>query len=76
VENTAVTRPSKSKLAEPNIKMHIFLALLSLLALASIGETYGKSKNPKDAILLSNVKSLTLRADKKTSHRRVSAIPQ
>jgi len=33
-------------------------------------------KIPKNAILLSNVKSLTLRSNAKTSHRRVSAIPQ
>ncbi|KAG9234454.1 hypothetical protein BJ875DRAFT_12340 [Amylocarpus encephaloides] len=33
-------------------------------------------KVPKDAILLSNVKTLTLRANGKTSHRRVSAVPQ
>ncbi|POS84816.1 hypothetical protein EPUL_003369 [Erysiphe pulchra] len=31
---------------------------------------------PKDAVLLSQVRTLTLRADTKTSHRRVSAIPQ
>lgn len=31
---------------------------------------------PKDAILLSDVQSLTLRADRQTSHRRVPAAPQ
>lgn len=31
---------------------------------------------PKDAVLLSQVRTLTLRADAKTSHRRVPAIPQ
>lgn len=33
-------------------------------------------KVPKNAILLSKVASLTLRGDKKTAHRRVSAVPQ
>ncbi|KAI0873051.1 hypothetical protein GGS24DRAFT_407756 [Hypoxylon argillaceum] len=43
------------------------LALLITPALAS---------KPKDAILLSQVQTLTLRADRQTSHRRVPAIPQ
>ncbi|RFU26432.1 hypothetical protein B7463_g9913, partial [Scytalidium lignicola] len=49
----------------------IFLALLVI----SSSPASAKSK-PKNAVLLSNVKSLTLRANSKTSHRRVSAIPQ
>ncbi|KAI0194953.1 hypothetical protein F4808DRAFT_332618 [Astrocystis sublimbata] len=47
--------------------------LLGLLAGPSPASTKTK---PADAILLSTVKSLTLRADKDTSHRRVSPIPQ
>lgn len=46
-----------------------FLFLLSLVS----AKSYSKDK---DAALLSNVRSLTLLADKQTSHRRVSAIPQ
>ncbi|KAI0808437.1 hypothetical protein GGR55DRAFT_191449 [Xylaria sp. FL0064] len=51
--------------------------LLPLLALQSLftSPTTAKPK-PKDAILLSEVQSLTLRANKQTTHRRVSAIPQ
>ncbi|KAI0537318.1 hypothetical protein GGR58DRAFT_350994 [Xylaria digitata] len=54
--------------------MHASLVLSALLGLLTSGVT-AKAK-PKDAILLSQVQSLTLRADKQTSHRRVSAIPQ
>ncbi|KAK2630125.1 hypothetical protein QTJ16_000945 [Diplocarpon rosae] len=55
--------------------MHISLlpALLALLTLAL--STHG-AKVPKDAILLSQVKSLTLRSNALTSHRRVAAVPQ
>ncbi|KAH8889351.1 hypothetical protein GQ53DRAFT_224996 [Thozetella sp. PMI_491] len=45
----------------------IALLLLPLSAIAA---------KPKNAILLSQVQSLTLRGDKSTSHRRVPAIPQ
>lgn len=48
----------------------------ALFLLFIISPSLGAKKNPKDAILLSNVKSLTLRDGVKTSHRRVSAIPQ
>ncbi|KAL2074921.1 hypothetical protein VTL71DRAFT_8701 [Oculimacula yallundae] len=48
----------------------ILLALLTLSAPSSC------AKKPKDAILLSSVKTLTLRSNALTSHRRVSAIPQ
>lgn len=50
-----------------------------LLLLASLPSTAGKtdpSKVPKDAVLLSDVSSLTLRSGKPTAHRRVSAVPQ
>ncbi|KAI2642591.1 hypothetical protein GGS21DRAFT_486412 [Xylaria nigripes] len=47
-------------------------ALLTLLLAPNVS---AKAK-PKDAILLSEVQTLTLRANKQTSHRRVSAIPQ
>lgn len=53
--------------------MHILPLVLGGLALTAEA---AKPKLPKDAILLSQVKSLTLRANAKTSHRRVSAIPQ
>jgi hypothetical protein len=48
----------------------------ALLALASCTNAAKQSKSPKNAILLSKVKSLTLRGDAKTAHRRVPAIPQ
>ena len=51
-----------------------FLYLLAVLAV-SPDSAVAKPK-PKNAVLLSNVKSLTLRMNSKTSHRRVSAIPQ
>lgn len=34
------------------------------------------ARKPADSILLSSVKTLTLRKDLKTTHRRVSAVPQ
>lgn len=43
--------------------------------LVSLAEALS-APNAKNAILLSNVQSLTLNAGKKTSHRRVSAVPQ
>lgn len=46
-----------------------FLALLGLSDLCS-------ARKPSDSVLLTSVKTLTLRKDAKTSHRRVSAIPQ
>ncbi|PMD36952.1 DUF1183-domain-containing protein, partial [Hyaloscypha variabilis F] len=49
----------------------------ALLALLLTPLTEAAKKPPaKDAILLSQVKTLTLRSNAKTSHRRVSAIPQ
>lgn len=52
----------------------LYPALLSLLVISSAGPALARP--PKNAVLLSNVKSLTLRANSKTSHRRVPAIPQ
>ena len=43
---------------------------LALCAFASA------ARKPANTVLLSDVQTLTLRADKETSHRRVSAIPQ
>lgn len=48
-------------------------AIVSVLLLATIAEAASKQGN---RVLLSNVKSLTLRKDAKTSHRRVPAVPQ
>ncbi|KAI9646151.1 hypothetical protein NHQ30_005591 [Ciborinia camelliae] len=50
----------------------LYPAFLTLLAFTPL-TTATKSKN---AILLSKVKTLTLRDNAKTSHRRVSAVPQ
>ncbi|KAI8953959.1 hypothetical protein F4801DRAFT_67771 [Xylaria longipes] len=54
--------------------MHARLMLPALLGLLT-SSVSAKAK-PRDAILLSEVQSLTLRAEKQTAHRRVSAIPQ
>jgi SOCE-associated regulatory factor of calcium homoeostasis len=48
----------------------IFLALLALL------DSTIAAKKPSNSVLLTQVKTLTLRKDAKTSHRRVPAIPQ
>ncbi|KAI1815286.1 DUF1183-domain-containing protein [Poronia punctata] len=50
--------------------------LPALLALTPDLATAKAKAKPKEAILLSEVQSLTLRANKQTTHRRVSAIPQ
>ncbi|KAL1628565.1 hypothetical protein SLS56_005797 [Neofusicoccum ribis] len=54
-----------------------FASLLApaLLALAAT-DAAEAAKNPKNSVLLSNVKTLTLRNGQKTSARRVSPIPQ
>ncbi|KAM5464070.1 hypothetical protein MauCBS54593_007249 [Microsporum audouinii] len=50
------------------------LALSTLLAPAA---SYSSTKSPsRNAVLLSDVHTLTFHANRKTSHRRVSAIPQ
>lgn len=53
-------------------------ALTSTAAgLALLATSAGAAKaKPRDAILLSQVESLTLRADRQTTHRRVPAVPQ
>ncbi|KAI9797503.1 MAG: hypothetical protein M1833_005414 [Piccolia ochrophora] len=48
----------------------------ALLAALSLSSDADAAKKPANSVLLSNVKSLTLRKGLKTSHRRVSAIPQ
>ncbi|KAI1312125.1 hypothetical protein F5Y03DRAFT_264762 [Xylaria venustula] len=55
--------------------MHASVVLLLALQGLLMPSASAKAK-PKDAILLSEVQSLTLRANRQTSHRRVSAIPQ
>lgn len=52
-------------------------ALLSFSAALALLATSADAKaKPRDAILLSKVESLTLRADRQTTHRRVPAVPQ
>lgn len=55
-----------------------FLAFLypALLAALALTDPASALRKPSNSVLLSNVKTLTLRKDAKTSHRRVSAIPQ
>jgi len=48
-------------------------ALLTLSACVGGAQA---ARKPSDSVLLSNVKTLTLRKDLKTSHRRVAAVPQ
>ncbi|KAL9105339.1 MAG: hypothetical protein Q9187_008727, partial [Circinaria calcarea] len=48
----------------------------TLLTLALHTPETEATRRPGDSILLSNVKTLTLRKELKTSHRRVSAVPQ
>ncbi|OMP89153.1 Store-operated calcium entry-associated regulatory factor [Diplodia seriata] len=51
------------------------MPISSFLALAA-SQSAEAARNPKNSVLLSNVKSLTLRNGQKTSARRVSPIPQ
>jgi SOCE-associated regulatory factor of calcium homoeostasis len=51
-------------------------ALLALLATALFAATIEGFGGASKKVLLQNVQTLTLRKDKLTSHRRVSAIPQ
>ncbi len=51
----------------------LYPALLTLSACVRETEAARKAS---DSVLLSNVKTLTLRKDLKTSHRRVAAVPQ
>ncbi|KAK3692898.1 transmembrane protein [Podospora appendiculata] len=52
------------------------LLALQLLPTASLAARSSSSSGNKNAILLSDVQSLTLRANQPTTHRRVPAIPQ
>ncbi|EOO02735.1 putative transmembrane protein [Phaeoacremonium minimum UCRPA7] len=57
--------------------MHFFLAFLYPIFFISISTTPAlAASKPRNAILLSEVESLTLRGDRQTTHRRVPAIPQ
>ncbi|PGH28703.1 hypothetical protein GX50_08561 [[Emmonsia] crescens] len=56
--------------------LNILLSLLSLLPFPSHAYNPYKSPSTKNAILLSSIQSLTLHANRKTTHRRVPAIQQ
>jgi len=56
--------------------MHYLSFLYPALLASSIFDTVEGARKPANSVLLSNVQSLTLRKDLKTSHRRVPAIPQ
>jgi hypothetical protein len=57
--------------------MYMLLFLyLTLLTLPSVSSSSLAAEEPKDAILLSQVKSLILHTNGKTTHRRVPAVPQ
>ncbi|KAF2430410.1 hypothetical protein EJ08DRAFT_679215 [Tothia fuscella] len=51
-------------------------ALLALLTLTSFISSASAARQPANSVLLRKVASLTLKKDQKTSHRRVSALPQ
>lgn len=51
-------------------------SLLPFFLLPLLSASSTEAAKPRDAILLSQVQSLTLRSDKQTSHRRVPAVPQ
>ncbi|KIV99671.1 uncharacterized protein PV09_08725 [Verruconis gallopava] len=53
--------------------VELVCTLLVLLSSATLSHAAGQ---PKDSVLLRNIKSLTLYKDRKTTHRRVPAIPQ
>ena len=50
--------------------------LPTLLATSTLLDQVFAARSATNSVLLSKVKTLTLRKDAKTSHRRVSAIPQ
>ena len=58
-----------------NMRLLDFLSP-SLLTLSTFSLGAEALRKPSDSVLLSSVKTLTLRKDAKTSHRRVSAVPQ
>jgi len=55
--------------------MHILRAIL-LATITNAAALRSNSGKPKDAVLLSNIETLTLRTGRQTSARRVSSIPQ
>ena len=68
--------PSCCKGGNPlGVTMHLPHLCLTVLSLAAATQAARKPTS-SDAILLSNVKILTLRKDLKTTHNRVSAVPQ
>lgn len=56
--------------------MHLLNLYPAILAILALLEPVLAARKPSNSVILSSVKSLTLRANSKTSHRRVSAIPQ
>ena len=65
--------PAPNRSTTMHYQSFLYPALLASSALVGIVEGVRK---PANSVLLSNVQSLTLRKDLKTSHRRVPAIPQ
>ncbi|RMZ82770.1 hypothetical protein DV738_g1547, partial [Chaetothyriales sp. CBS 135597] len=54
----------------------VLLLLATLMSAGLCGRVTDPNNVPKNAVLLSNVKSLTLRAGQQTASRRVSPVPQ
>jgi hypothetical protein len=54
--------------------LHVVIA--TLIACSHAGKVTNPNKVPKNAVLLSDVNSLTLRAGKQTAGRRSSPVPQ
>jgi len=62
----------------PNLSMLkiIILSLLIFISFSTAARTTNPNRVPKNAVLLSKVNTLTLRAGKDTSHRRAGSVPQ
>ncbi|KAL9112694.1 MAG: hypothetical protein Q9227_002997 [Pyrenula ochraceoflavens] len=67
------------KIHAPHQRSTTFTLLLCLVLSSSLTLAARKTnpdKIPKNAVLLSNIETLTLRSGKQTAHRRVSSVPQ
>ncbi|KAK2743490.1 hypothetical protein FQN55_007261 [Onygenales sp. PD_40] len=59
------------------IQTKSFLILITILSTLSLTAAYNPNTRPSsNAVLLSSIQSLTLHANRQTTHRRVPAIPQ
>jgi len=54
----------------------VFPSTITAFLLIIIGDFTNAASRPANSVLLSNIQTLTLKKDAKTSHRRVPTIPQ